>query len=483
MKKADIGLIGLAVMGENLVMNMESKGFTVAVYNRSTEKVTRFVEGRAKGKNIIGAYSLQELADALAKPRKVMMMVKAGQPVDDFIEKLLEVLEPGDIIIDGGNSHFPDTERRTKYVESKGLLYIGTGVSGGEEGALNGPSLMPGGSPQAWPAVKPILQAICAKVEDGAPCCDWVGNGGAGHFVKMVHNGIEYGDMELICEAYQIMKDILGLSAEELHDVFAEWNTGVLDSYLIEITRDILAYKDEDGAPLVDKILDTAGQKGTGKWTAIAALDEGVSLTLIGEAVYARCLSAMKEERVTASKVLSGPVPSFQGDKKAFIEDVKNALYASKIVSYAQGYTLMRTAAKTYGWDLNYGGIALMWRGGCIIRSQFLGEIKKAFDKNPELQNLMLDDYFKDAVMAAQDGWRRVCATALMNGVPAPAMNAALNYFDGYRAERLPANLLQAQRDYFGAHTYERVDQARGQFFHTNWTGKGGDTASTTYVV
>lgn len=483
MKKADIGLIGLAVMGENLVMNMESKGFTVAVYNRSTEKVTHFVEGRAKGKNIIGTYSLQELADSLAKPRKVMMMVKAGQPVDDFIEKLLEVLEPGDIIIDGGNSHFPDTERRTKYVESKGLLYIGTGVSGGEEGALNGPSLMPGGSPEAWPAVKPILQAICAKVEDGAPCCDWVGNGGAGHFVKMVHNGIEYGDMELICEAYQIMKDILGLSAEELHDVFAEWNTGVLDSYLIEITRDILAYKDEDGSPLVDKILDTAGQKGTGKWTAIAALDEGVSLTLIGEAVYARCLSAMKEERVTASKVLSGPAPSFQGDKKAFIEDVKNALYASKIVSYAQGYTLMRTAAKTYGWDLNYGGIALMWRGGCIIRSQFLGEIKKAFDKNPELQNLMLDDYFKDAVMAAQDGWRRVCATALMNGVPAPAMNAALNYFDGYRAERLPANLLQAQRDYFGAHTYERVDQARGQFFHTNWTGKGGDTASTTYVV
>ena len=483
MKKADIGLIGLAVMGENLVMNMESKGFTVAVFNRSTEKVTKFVEGRAKGKNIIGTYSLQELADNLAKPRKVMMMVKAGQPVDDFIEKLLEVLEPGDIIIDGGNSHFPDTERRTKYVESKGLLYIGTGVSGGEEGALNGPSLMPGGSPAAWPAVKPILQAICAKVEDGSPCCDWVGSGGAGHFVKMVHNGIEYGDMELICEAYQIMKDILGLSADELHDVFEEWNKGVLDSYLIEITKEILAHKDEDGAPLVDKILDTAGQKGTGKWTAISALDEGVSLTLIGEAVYARCLSAMKEERVAASKVLSGPAVKFDGDRKAFIEDVKNALYASKIVSYAQGYTLMRTAAKTYGWDLNYGGIALMWRGGCIIRSQFLGEIKKAFDKNPELQNLMLDDYFKEAIMKAQDGWRRVCATAILNGVPAPAMNAALNYYDGYRSERLPANLLQAQRDYFGAHTYERVDQPRGQFFHTNWTGHGGDTASTTYVV
>ena len=483
MKKADIGLIGLAVMGENLVMNMESKGFTVAVFNRSTEKVTKFVEGRAKGKNIIGTYSLQELADNLAKPRKVMMMVKAGQPVDDFIEKLLEVLEPGDIIIDGGNSHFPDTERRTKYVESKGLLYIGTGVSGGEEGALNGPSLMPGGSPAAWPAVKPILQAICAKVEDGSPCCDWVGSGGAGHFVKMVHNGIEYGDMELICEAYQIMKDILGLSADELHDVFEEWNKGVLDSYLIEITKEILAHKDEDGAPLVDKILDTAGQKGTGKWTAISALDEGVSLTLIGEAVYARCLSAMKEERVAASKVLSGPAVKFDGDRKAFIEDVKNALYASKIVSYAQGYTLMRTAAKTYGWDLNYGGIALMWRGGCIIRSQFLGEIKKAFDKNPELQNLMLDDYFKEAITKAQDGWRRVCATAILNGVPAPAMNAALNYYDGYRSERLPANLLQAQRDYFGAHTYERVDQPRGQFFHTNWTGHGGDTASTTYVV
>ncbi len=483
MKKADIGLIGLAVMGENLVMNMESKGFTVAVFNRSTEKVTHFIEGRAKGKNIIGCYSLEELAANLAKPRKVMMMVKAGQPVDDFIEKLLAVLEPGDIIIDGGNSHFPDTERRTKYVESKGLLYIGTGVSGGEEGALNGPSLMPGGSPEAWPAVKPILQAICAKVEDGSPCCDWVGNGGAGHFVKMVHNGIEYGDMELICEAYQIMKDVLGLNAEELHDVFAEWNEGVLDSYLIQITRDILAYKDEDGAPLVDKILDTAGQKGTGKWTAIAALDEGVSLTLIGEAVFARCLSAMKEERVAASKVLTGPKPAFEGDKKAFIEDVKNALYASKIVSYAQGYTLMRTAAKTYGWDLNYGGIALMWRGGCIIRSQFLGEIKKAFDKNPDLQNLLLDDYFHAAIDEAQAGWRRVCACALMNGVPAPAMNAALNYYDGYRADRLPANLLQAQRDYFGAHTYERVDHARGEFFHTNWTGKGGDTASTTYVV
>ena len=483
MKKADIGLIGLAVMGENLVMNMESKGFTVAVYNRSTEKVTKFVEGRAKGKNIIGTYSLKELADNLEKPRKVMMMVKAGQPVDDFIEKLLEVLEPGDIIIDGGNSHFPDTERRTKYVESKGLLYVGSGVSGGEEGALNGPSLMPGGSPAAWPSVKPILQAICAKVEDGSPCCDWVGNGGAGHFVKMVHNGIEYGDMEVICEAYQIMKDILGLSADELHDVFAEWNKGVLDSYLIEITTEILSHKDEDGTPLVDKILDTAGQKGTGKWTAISALDEGVSLTLIGEAVYARCLFAMKEERVAASKVLTGPVPKFEGDKKAFIEDVMNALYASKIVSYAQGYTLMRTAAKTYGWDLNYGGIALMWRGGCIIRSQFLGEIKKAFDKNPELQNLMLDDYFKDAITKAQDGWRRVCATAILNGVPAPAMNAALNYYDGYRSDRLPANLLQAQRDYFGAHTYERVDQPRGQFFHTNWTGHGGDTASTTYVV
>lgn len=483
MSKADIGLIGLAVMGENLVMNMESKGFTVAVFNRTTEKVKNFVEGRAKGKKIIGTYSIEELIANLKTPRRVMLMVKAGKPVDDFIELLIPHLDKGDIIIDGGNSHFPDTIRRTKYLEEKGLLFIGTGVSGGEEGALTGPSMMPGGSPAAWPHVKQIFQSICAKVADGSPCCDWVGENGAGHFVKMVHNGIEYGDMQLICESYQLMRDLLGMSADEMHEVFKEWNQGELDSYLIEITRDILAVKDEDGKPLVDKILDTAGQKGTGKWTAIAALDEGVPLTLIGEAVFARCLSAIKEERVTASKVLTGPKPQFEGDKKAFINDIKNALYASKIVSYAQGYTLMRTAAKTYGWNLNYGGIALMWRGGCIIRSVFLGKIKDAFDKNPDLTNLLLDPFFKEKVESAQAGWRRVCATALSNGIPVPAFTTALCYYDGFRCERLPANLLQAQRDYFGAHTYERVDKPRGEFFHTNWTGRGGSTSASTYTV
>lgn len=483
MSKADIGLIGLAVMGENLVMNMESKGFTVAVYNRTTEKVKNFVEGRAKGKNIIGAYSIEELIANLKKPRRVMLMVKAGKPVDDFIELLIPYLEKGDIIIDGGNSHFPDTIRRTKYLEEKGLLFIGTGVSGGEEGALRGPSMMPGGSPAAWPHVKSIFQSICAKVADGSPCCDWVGENGAGHFVKMVHNGIEYGDMQLICEAYQLMRDLLGMSADEMHEVFKEWNEGELNSYLIEITRDILAFKDGDGKPLVDKILDTAGQKGTGKWTGIAALDEGVPLTLIGEAVFARCLSAMKEERVAASKILTGPKPKFEGDKKAFVNDIKNALYASKIVSYAQGYTLMRTAAKTYGWNLNYGGIALMWRGGCIIRSVFLGKIKEAFDRNPNLTNLLLDPFFKEKVEAAQDSWRRVCSVALTNGIPVPAFTTALCYYDGFRCERLPANLLQAQRDYFGAHTYERVDKPRGEFFHTNWTGRGGTTSASTYTV
>lgn len=483
MKKADIGLVGLAVMGENLVMNMESKGFTVAVYNRTADKVKNFVEGRAAGKNIIGTYSLEELADNLAKPRKVMLMVKAGQAVDNIIDQVIPYLEEGDIIIDGGNSHFPDTIRRCEYVESKGLLYVGTGVSGGEEGALNGPSMMPGGSPAAWEYVKPIFQGICAKVEDGTPCCDWVGEGGAGHFVKMVHNGIEYGDMQLICEAYQLMRDYLGMSADEMHEVFAEWNEAELDSYLIEITRDILAYKDEDGAPIVDKILDTAGQKGTGKWTGIAALDEGVPLTLIGEAVFARCLSAIKEERVAASKVLEGPTPKFEGDKKAFINDIRKALFAAKIVSYAQGYTLMRAAAKTYGWNLNYGGIALMWRGGCIIRSVFLGKIKDAFDKNPELTNLLLDPYFKGIIDDAQAGWRRVCAAAMTNGIPVPAMSTALSYYDGYRCEKLPANLLQAQRDYFGAHTYERLDHPRGEYFHTNWTGHGGSTSASTYTA
>ncbi len=483
MKKADIGVIGLAVMGENLVMNMESKGFTVSVFNRTVQRVTDFVEGRAQGKNIVGTYSLEELVDSLAKPRKIMLMVKAGQPVDAFIERLIPLLDKGDIIIDGGNSHFPDTIRRTKYVEEKGLLYVGTGVSGGEEGALLGPSLMPGGSAQAWPHIKPIFQAISAKVEDGSPCCDWVGGDGAGHFVKMVHNGIEYGDMQLICEAYHVMKDLLGMSAAEMHEVFKEWNKGELDSYLIEITADILAYKDEDGSPLVDKILDTAGQKGTGKWTAIAALDEGIPLTLIGEAVFSRTLSARKEERVRASKILEGPQAKYEGERAALIEDIRQALYASKIVSYAQGYTLLRAAAETYGWDLNYGGIALMWRGGCIIRSAFLGKIKEAFDADRELANLLLAPFFKDKITSAQESWRRVCATAMLNGIPVPAFTSALAYYDGFRSARLPANLLQAQRDYFGAHTYERVDKPRGEFFHTNWTGEGGSTASTIYHV
>ena len=480
MQKANIGLIGLAVMGENLVMNMESKGFSVAVYNRTVEKVTRFVEGRAKGKNIIGCSTIEELCDALEKPRRVMMMVKAGKAVDDLIDQLLQCLEPGDVIIDGGNAHYPDTIRRCAYVENKGLYFIGTGVSGGEEGALKGPSMMPGGSPAAWPLVAPIFQSICAHV-DGAPCCDWVGEGGAGHFVKMVHNGIEYGDMQLICEAYHLMKEYLGMSEAEMHEVFAQWNEGELDSYLIQITRDILAYRDEKGEAVVEKILDTAGQKGTGKWTAISSLDEGIPLTLIGESVFSRCLSAMKEERVAASKVLGGPKPEFQGDKAAFIEDIRKALYASKIVSYAQGYQLMRAAAKSYGWNLNYGGIALMWRGGCIIRSVFLGKIKEAYEDNPDLVNLMLDPFFTEALAQAQDGWRRVCAAAMLNGIPVPAFSAALNYYDGYRSARLPANLLQAQRDYFGAHTYERVDAPRGQFFHTNWTGEGGDTSASTY--
>ena len=479
-KLADIGLIGLAVMGENLVMNMESKGFTVAVFNRTTSKVTNFVEGRAKGKNVIGCYSIEELAQNLAKPRKVMMMVKAGEAVDNMIEQLLKVLEPGDIIIDGGNSHFPDTARRTAYVESKGLYYIGTGVSGGEEGALKGPSMMPGGSPEAWPYVKPIFQSICAHV-NGEPCCDWVGENGAGHFVKMVHNGIEYGDMQLICEAYQLMRDYLGMSADEMHEVFKKWNEGVLDSYLIEITTDILAKKDTDGQPLVDKILDTAGQKGTGKWTAIAALDEGMPLTLIGEAVFARCLSAIKEARVEASRVLTGPEKKFTGDREVFIENIRKALYAAKIISYAQGYALMRAAAKTYGWNLNYGGIALMWRGGCIIRSVFLGKIKEAFEKNPALDNLLLDEYFTKEIEGCTDGWRKVCAEAMLAGVPIPAMTSALNYFDGIRTARMSANLLQAQRDYFGAHTYERVDAPRGEFFHTDWTGHGGNTTANTY--
>ncbi len=483
-QKSDIGLIGLAVMGENLVLNMESKGFRVSVFNRTVEKVDKFINGRGAGKNFYGAHSLEDLVQSLASPRKVFLMVKAGQAVDDFIEKLIPLLDPGDIIIDGGNTHFPDTARRTAYVESKGLLYIGTGVSGGEEGALKGPSMMPGGSPAAWPYVKPIFQGICAKVADGTPCCDWVGEGGAGHFVKMVHNGIEYGDIQLICECYQIMKDYLGMTNEEMHSVFAQWNKGDLDSYLIEITRDILAKKDDDGKYVLDYILDTAGQKGTGKWTAIAALDQGVPLTLIGESVFARCLSAQKEERVAASTVLSGPAHErFTGDRAAFLEDLHKALFAAKVVSYAQGYALMRSAAKEYGWNLDYGGIALMWRGGCIIRSVFLGKIKEAFDKNPALANLLMDDYFCGKLAEAQQGWRNVIAAAVVNGIPVPCLSAGLEYYDGYRTSRLPANLLQAQRDYFGAHTYERTDKPRGEFFHTNWTGEGGDTVAGTYIA
>ncbi|MDE3066158.1 MAG: decarboxylating NADP(+)-dependent phosphogluconate dehydrogenase [Verrucomicrobiota bacterium] len=486
---ADIALIGLAVMGQNLILNMNDHGFTVVAFNRTVEKVDHFLANEAKGTKVIGAHSLQEMVALLKKPRRVMLMVKAGPPVDEFIEHLLPLLEPGDILIDGGNSLFEDTNRRAKYVEGKGLLYIGTGVSGGEEGARRGPSIMPGGSPVAWPHVKDIFQGIAAKTADGVPCCDWVGENGAGHYVKMVHNGIEYGDMQLICEAYHILKSGLGLGAPEMHDVFAEWNQGELDSYLVEITRDILAYKDSDGAPLVDKILDAAGQKGTGKWTVQNSADLGMPITLIAEAVYARCVSALKDERVKAAKKLKGPRPALtaiaknDARKKQFVADVRDALYASKIVSYAQGYMLMRAAAAEYKWNLNYGGIALMWRGGCIIRSRFLGKIKEAYDRNPRLTNPLLDDYFRGEIKRCQKGWRNVVATAAKRGIPAPAFGTALAFFDGYRSAQLPANLLQAQRDYFGAHTYERVDKPRGEFFHTNWTGHGGATASGTYNV
>ncbi|MDR2797096.1 MAG: decarboxylating NADP(+)-dependent phosphogluconate dehydrogenase [Treponema sp.] len=481
--EADIGLIGLAVMGENLVLNIESKGFAVAVFNRTAAKVESFIHGRGAGKKIQGHQDLASFARALKRPRKAMIMVKAGDAVDDTIEQLLEVFEQGDIIIDGGNSNYQDTIRRTAYVESKGLWYIGTGVSGGEEGALTGPSLMPGGSSAAWPLVKPILQAIAAKVEGGVPCCDWVGENGAGHFVKMVHNGIEYGDMQLICETYHVLKQVLGLSHEAMGDVFDTWNKRDLNSYLIGITRDILRFKDSDGEPLAEKILDTAGQKGTGKWTGIAALEFGVPLTLIGEAVWSRCLSAAKNERVRSSKIFSGPKISKPAETDAFIQDLEKALYAAKVVSYAQGYLLMREAAKEYKWNLNYGGIALMWRGGCIIRSVFLGKIKEAFDKKPDLENLLLDPFFTSIIEDAQASWRRVVAAAVENGIPVPALSSALAYFDGYRSDWLPASLLQAQRDYFGAHTYERVDKPRGEFFHTNWTGHGAVTSASTYTV
>ena len=486
--QGDIGLIGLAVMGQNLVLNMNDHGYTVVVYNRTTSKVDDFLANEAKGTNVQGAHSIQELVAKLKRPRRIMMLVKAGKPVDDFIAQITPHLEPGDIIIDGGNSLFDDTNRRQRELEAKGLLFIGTGVSGGEEGARRGPSIMPGGSPAAWPHVKEIFQSISAKVEDGSPCCDWVGEEGAGHYVKMVHNGIEYGDMQLICEAYNILKNGLGMTEQELHDTFAEWNKGELDSYLIEITRDIFAKKDADGSPLVNKILDTAGQKGTGKWTVINSLDLGTPITLMAEAVYARCVSAMKDDRVRAARKLKGPkpaIPTARNAKKraALVQEVRDALYASKIISYAQGYMLMQAAAKEYGWKLNWGGIALMWRGGCIIRSRFLGKIKEAFDKKPNLANLLFDDYFRGEIKKSQKGWRNIVATAAKRGIPAPAFSTALAFFDSFRSAVLPANLLQAQRDYFGAHTYERVDKPRGEFFHTNWTGHGGNTSSTTYSV
>ena len=486
--QGDIGLIGLAVMGQNLVLNMNDHGYTVVVYNRTTSKVDDFLANEAKGTKVQGAHSIEELVAKLKRPRRIMMLVKAGKPVDDFIAQITPHLEPGDIIIDGGNSLFDDTNRRQRELEAKGLLFIGTGVSGGEEGARRGPSIMPGGSPAAWPHVKEIFQSISAKVEDGSPCCDWVGEEGAGHYVKMVHNGIEYGDMQLICEAYNILKNGLGMTEQELHDTFAEWNKGELDSYLIEITRDIFAKKDADGSPLVNKILDTAGQKGTGKWTVINSLDLGTPMTLMAEAVYARCVSAMKDDRVRAARKLKGPkpaIPTARNAKKraALVQEVRDALYASKIISYAQGYMLMQAAAKEYGWKLNWGGIALMWRGGCIIRSRFLGKIKEAFDKKPNLSNLLFDDYFRGEIKKSQKGWRNIVATAAKRGIPAPAFSTALAFFDSFRSAVLPANLLQAQRDFFGAHTYERVDKPRGEFFHTNWTGHGGNTSSTTYSV
>jgi 6-phosphogluconate dehydrogenase len=482
-QKADIGLIGLAVMGQNLILNMNDHGYTVVAYNRTVSKVDEFMKDAAKGRQtVIPAHSIEEMVALLKRPRKIMVMVKAGKPVDDFIELLLPHLETGDLIIDGGNSHFQDTIRRAKHLESKGMLYIGTGVSGGEEGARFGPSIMPGGSPQAWPMVKEIFQSISAKTPEGDPCCDWMGEDGAGHYVKMTHNGIEYGDMQLICEAYQMMKEGLGMSNQEMHETFAEWNKGELDSYLIEITRDILAYK-ENGDYTLDKILDTAGQKGTGKWTTVSSLDLGMPVTLIGEAVFARCLSAMKDERAEASKILSGPKTKTGENRKQWIEDIRQALLASKIVSYAQGFMLLKEAAKEYKWNLNYGSIASVWRGGCIIRSAFLGKIKEAFARDANLKNLLLDQYFKGVIDRCQDSWRRVVAHAVTNGVPVPAFTTALAFYDGYRSERLPANLLQAQRDYFGAHTYERIDKPRGQFFHTNWTGRGGTVSAGTYTV
>lgn len=474
--QSDIAIIGLAVMGENLALNIESRGYAVSVYNRTASRTDEFISGRGKDKRITACYTLEELAASLKKPRRVMLMIKAGQPVDDMIEALIPHLEQGDIIIDGGNSHFPDTSRRTEYVESKGLYYIGTGVSGGEEGALHGPSMMPGGSPAAWPRVKPILQAICAHTDAGEPCCDWVGEGGAGHFVKMVHNGIEYGDMQIICEAYHLMRDSLGMTAGEMHEIFLRFNETELKSYLIEITANILAYRDKDGKPLVDKILDAAGQKGTGKWISAAAMDEGVPLTLISEAVFARCLSERKDERVAASRLFAREVTAFTGNRREFVGKIRKALLASKIISYAQGYDLLRAAAAAYGWKLNYGAIAGIWRAGCIIRSVLLDRIKEAFERSPDLANIILDPYFKALIKELLPAWRDVAATAIRHGIPVPAMTSALSYFDGYTAALLPANLLQAQRDYFGGHMYQRLDAKRGKYFHTSWTERGGST-------
>ncbi len=482
MAEADIGLIGLAVMGQNLVLNMNDHGYTVAVFNRTVAKVDEFLQGTAKGTKVIGTHSLEDFVKQLKRPRRIMLMVKAGDPVDEFIDLLLPYLEPGDIIIDGGNSLFTDTIRRCETLKEKGIIFLGVGISGGEEGARHGPSIMPGGNPEGWPHVKEIFQSISAKA-DGEPCCDWVGDAGAGHYVKMIHNGIEYGDMQLISEAYTLLKHGLGLSAQEMHDTFDEWNKGDLDSYLIEITAKIFEVKDEDGSLLLDKVLDVAGQKGTGKWTVINALDLGIPLTLISEAVFARCLSALKEERVAAAHLLKGPESVYKGDRKELIESIRQALYASKIISYAQGFMLMQQAAQDYKWQFNYGSVALMWRGGCIIRSRFLGQIKQAFDKNPKLKNLLLDDYFLKEISSHQLGWRKAVVAAVQLGIAVPCFTTALTFYDGYRTADLPANLLQAMRDFFGAHTYERTDQPRGQFFHTDWAGTGGKVSSGTYNV
>lgn len=479
---ADIGLIGLAVMGQNLVLNMNDHGFTVAVFNRTISKIDDFLAGPAKNTKVIGAHSLKEFIQQLKRPRKIMFMVKAGAPVDELIEECLPFLEKGDILIDGGNSHYPDTERRVKTLNEKGILFIGAGISGGEEGARHGPSIMPGGNAAAWPAIKPIFQAIAAKAkEDGLACCEWIGDGGAGHYVKMVHNGIEYGDMQLISEAYFLLKNILGCTTDEMHTIFDSWNKGSLSSFLIEITSSIFQHKDADGKPLLDKILDVAGQKGTGKWTGISALDLGIPVTLIAEAVFARCLSSLKEERMQAEKIFKGPQTHFSGDKKQFIEAISHALYASKIISYAQGFMLMRAAATQEKWKLNYGSIALIWREGCIIRSRFLNDIKKAYDRKPDLANLLFDSFFSQEITHAEKGWRTVVAKAVELGVPSPCFSTSLSFFDGYRTARLPANLIQAQRDFFGAHTYERTDQPRGKYFHTNWTGSGGSVTSGSY--